>query len=132
MKLLPLLCLALPACTVHPFAYDPNTGLVTSLGASAGTRSTTESAYAYTPTGQLMGYQITGKDETVLGKAYFWEKGITAVSGNILNGFRSAQSTDRIISGHGVQEAGIKAARDVRLAEIAIPPEVPVAPAPIP
>ncbi len=115
--------LTLCSCTVHPFSYDPNTGVVTSLGASVGTKSADESAYAYTPAGSPMGYHIAGKDETSIPKGYFWEKGITNVSGNILNGFRTAQSTDRIISRHGVQEAGINAARDVRLSEIANPIE---------
>lgn len=128
LSIIALILPLLSSCTVHPFAYNPTTGEMTSLGASVGTRSTDESAYAYTPSGTPMGYHIVGKDETVLGKAYFWERGITAVSGNILNGFRSAQATDRIISSHGVQKAGIKAVRDVRLAEIAVPPEVPVVP----
>ena len=125
MKLLLFLILLIPSCTIHPFAYNPETGEMTSLGASALTKSATEGAYAYTPSGSPMGYFINGKDETYLPKAYFWEKGISSVAGHVKDGYRTAQSTRRILGGQSVSKLGIRAARDVRLAEIAVPPVVP-------
>jgi hypothetical protein len=124
-----LVMLALPACTIHPMAYNPGTGEFVSTGSSLATRSTQEGGFARTAAGTELGYYINGKDETVVPRAYFWERGITSVAGTVLNGFRTAQSTERILSGHSVQRAGIRAARDVRLAEIAVPPvtELPVA-----
>ena len=125
-----LIALCCASCTIHPLSYNSQTGDFTSMGASALTKTASEGAYAYTPSGQPMGYFIQGKDEMGLPRAYFIEKGITSVAGTVLNGYRTAQSTERILSGHAVQRSGIRAARDVRLAEIAVPevvPEVPVA-----
>ena len=126
-QLLLLPVLGLTSCTVHPFAYNPQTGEMTSLGMSVLTKSTSEQAVAYTPGGLPMSYAIAGKDETVIGKYYFLEKGISSIAGNALSAYRTAQSTERILSGHSVERLGIRATRDVRLAEIAIP-EVPVVP----
>ena len=115
----------LSSCTVHPYAYNPTTGEFVSAGGSLATRSDFEQAYAETSSGTRLGYQMWGKDETVVPRAYFWEKGITSVAGTALNGYRTAQSTRRILGGQSVQKLGIRAARDVRLAEIAVPPVVP-------
>ena len=120
-----LLPLLLAGCTVHPLAYNTQTGEFTSLGMSVLTKSTSEQAVAYTPSGQPMSYAIEGKDETYLPKAYFWERGITSVAGTALNGYRTAQSTRRILSGHSVEKLGIRAARDVQLAAIPIAEVVP-------
>jgi hypothetical protein len=123
-----LVMLALPACTVPQFAYNPGTGEYVSNGGSLMTKSTDEEAFAQTASGTILSRRIIGKDETVVPRAYFWEKGISTAVGHAAGAFRTAESSRRILSGHSVQRAGIRAARDVRLAEIAVPAtEVPVA-----
>jgi hypothetical protein len=126
-SLLPLILL-LSSCTVHPFAYNPTTGEYVSNGASVLTKSLYEDGYARTSSGTELAYRIQGKDETYLPKAYFWEKGISTAVGHAAGSFRTAESSRRILGQQSVNKLGIRAARDVRLAEIAVPAEVPIIP----
>ena len=47
---------------------------------------------------------------------------------NATNAYKAAQGTREVLSGHSVEKLGIRATRDVKMAELAIPAtEVPVA-----
>src|SRR6187551_2803675 len=110
-RLIPLVFLS--SCTIHPSSYNPATGEFVSLGASLGTKTTKESAYAQTSTGETIAYGIEGKDETIGVKYYFMEEAIGEIANAVRQSIGTVEGTKRAIGAQGVRRSAINADRAV-------------------
>lgn len=117
-RLLPLIFIS--SCTMHPSAYNPQTGEFVSLGGSLGTKTTKESAYAQTSNG-IIAYGIEGKDETIGVKYYFLEEAIGEIANAVRQSIGTVEGTKRAIGAQGVRRSAINADRAVRLKALEIP-----------